>query len=154
MAREHLRPAEMEDLVVGDVGALLLDGEDDQAVALGRAEEMALYRQVPMIEQDPALVIGKLGQQRRAAREHLDLRTLLPAAPPEQAALIEQHQADLGHQTERRRVAAEGRVGEVRIAGRVPQHGEADPLPAQCSHEVPGAEIGGPDLRPPPRRSA
>ena len=129
--------------MIGDVRPLLLDREDHQAVALGCAQQMGLDRQVAMIRQDPPLVCPDLGQDRGEAGQHLEPGRVT-GPPPEEAALVEQPEAGLGHQAERWRVAAEGRVADAGVAGRELEHGLPHPLPAQRARDVPGAEIGGP----------
>ena len=67
MAREDRRPTEIQNFVVGDVRAFLLNGKDNEAVALGGAQQMGLDRQIAMIRQDQPLVIRDLGRQRGEA---------------------------------------------------------------------------------------
>ena len=92
MACEHGRPADVQHLVVGDVGTFALDREHHQAVALGAAQQMGMDGQIPMVLEQPALVVADLGQHGGEAREHLDVAARRAAPPPEQAGVVERHE--------------------------------------------------------------
>ena len=131
MAREQRRAAEVQDLVIGDVGCLLLDREDTRQSPSGGAQQVGLDRQVAMVLEELPLVVGDLGQHARRSRRAPRSRPPRRSAARGSGVWSSGTRPACGHQAERRRVAAEGRVGDARIAGRVLEHGEPEPLPAQ-----------------------